>query len=366
MENVASVYPLSPTQEGMLFHSITGPDPYIRQVTFDIAGELASEVLKAAWKGVVDRQAVLRTSFVWDGLKQPVQVVHRDVSPEWNELDWRQLSASEREEQLARFLVADRQRGLDLQRPPLLRCTLIRIGAELSHLVVTFHHIILDGWSIPLLLEEVKSRYGSLWRGIDQPLEPAPAYRDYISWLKRQNRGGAEAFWKSYLKGVAGPTRLTVESVNQAWQRGTSEYGEIRRSAGAKLSLDLREAVCFYHVTTNTLVQGAWAALLSRHTGQTDVLFGAVVSGRPHDLPRVEEIAGLFINILPVRVQTDLQPSVKHYLQYLQRDQVAARQFEYASLLDIRRWAGLNGSSRAFREHSCFRELPWQRQLGQY
>lgn len=348
MENVASVYPLSPTQEGMLFHSITGPDYYIRQATFDIAGELVSEALKAAWQGVVDRQAVLRTSFLWDGLKQPIQVVHRAASPEWNEFDWRHLPASERAEQLTRFLAADRDRGLDLQRAPLLRCTLIRTGAELSHFVVTFHHIVLDGWSIPLLLEEVKSRYGLLRRGSKQPFEPAPAYRDYISWLKRQNQGGAEAFWKRYLQGVAGPTRLALEPAGQAWQQSTPEYGEVRRSAGSRLSIDLREAARLHHVTTNTLIQGAWAALLSRRTGQTDVLFGAVVSGRPHDLPRVEEIAGLFINTLPVRVQVDFEPSVKQYLQHLQRDQVEARQFEYASLPDIRRWIGLNGHSELF------------------
>jgi amino acid adenylation domain-containing protein len=349
MQNVEAVYPLSPAQQGMLFHSIAGNgvDRYLRQVVFELTGEVSLDALGAAWQGAVDRQPVLRTSFLWEGLKQPVQMVHRNAVLEWTDLDWTSTGAADLEQRLDAFLAEDRQRGIDLNRAPLMRCTVVRIRPDLALFVLTFHHIILDGWSVPILLQETETRYGRLKRGLDAPFEAAPAYRDYIAWLKRQNSKGAESFWARYLSGMTGPTNLGSDTGDQRDDQ-SAEYCEVRRTAGPRLSSEIREAARRYRVTTNTLIQGAWAALLSRYAGQNDVVFGSVVSGRPHELPRVEEILGVFINILPVRVRTDDDQTVSQFLQRIQREQAEARQYEYTPLADMRRWSGLTGAVELF------------------
>src|ERR1035438_6498924 len=163
MQNVEAVYPLSPAQQGMLFHSIAGNgvDRYLRQVVFELTGEVSLDALGAAWQGAVDRQPVLRTSFLWEGLKQPVQMVHRNAVLEWTDLDWTSTGAADLEQRLDAFLAEDRPRGIDLNRAPLMRCTVVRIRPDLALFVLTFHHIILDGWSVPILLQETETRYRS-------------------------------------------------------------------------------------------------------------------------------------------------------------------------------------------------------------
>jgi surfactin family lipopeptide synthetase C len=348
MKNIESVYPLSHAQQGMLFQSITaaGDDPYLRQVVFELTGEVILDSLRTAWQNTVARQPVLRTSFLWDGLAQPVQMVHKEAVLGWEMRDWTNTGAEDIQPRLKAFLLEDRQRGMDLNRAPLLRCTVIRVEPASTLFVLTFHHIILDGWSVPLILEEIENRYAGLKSGQDVSFGPAPAYRNYISWLKRQDLSSSERFWTKYLKGVAGPASLVLGTLKD--HASGVEFGEARQAIGARFTAQINEAARRNRVTINTLFQGAWATLLSRYTGQTDVIFGSVVSGRPHDLKNVEETLGVFITILPVRVKTENSPTVSQFLQQIQSDQAEARQYEYAPLGDIGRWGGIEGGKQLF------------------
>ena len=204
---VEDVYPLSPLQSGLLFHGLYAPDSgaYFEQVRGTLEGQLDVLAFRQAWQRVVDRHAVLRTSFAWEHLDTPVQVVHRRVSIPWDEQDWRGRSALEPQERLATFLRADRARGFDFTRAPLMRITLIRVADDTWRFVWSHHHLLLDGWSLPVLMNEVLLSYEGLARGREISLERPRPYRDFIAWLQRQDLEPVEAFWRKTLQRVPRP-----------------------------------------------------------------------------------------------------------------------------------------------------------------
>src|SRR5947209_15077861 len=182
---IADIYPLSPLQEGMLFHSLYSPNSgvYVEQLSCALEGPLNAAAFARAWERAVERHAVLRTAFVWKSQKRPLQAVQRRVELPLVSEDWSALAAVEREARLAAFLAADRRRGFELGRAPLLRLALLRFGTANHRLVWTSHHLLLDGWSMPLLLSEVLRYYAAFAGGGDLALTAPRPYRDYIAWL---------------------------------------------------------------------------------------------------------------------------------------------------------------------------------------
>ncbi|HLL46031.1 MAG TPA: condensation domain-containing protein, partial [Longimicrobiaceae bacterium] len=358
---VEDLYVLSPLQEGMLFHSAyaEGLDPYVSQFGYVLAGRLDVAAFRRAWAQAVAAHPVLRTAFVWEGLQRPLQVVEPRVEPPWRVEDWSHLGEVARESALERYLEADRAEGFALSLAPLMRFGLFRTGPEEHRFVWSSHHLLLDGWSIPLVLRGVLGAYEALARGA--PARPAPArpFRDYVAWLERQDLAAAEGFWRQSLRGFGAATPLAASLGRRAVPGETGPaHGEGWVRLPEALSARLEELARTRQLTLNTLVQGAWGLLLWRYSGEEDVLFGATVSGRPAELEGVEEMVGMFINTLPVRVQVSPPAEAARWLGALQAAQVEARQYDYAPLARVQGWSEVPRGGALFESLLVFQNYP--------
>ncbi|MET0399229.1 MAG: amino acid adenylation domain-containing protein [Longimicrobiaceae bacterium] len=356
---VEDVYPLSPLQEGMLFHALYAPESgvYVGQFGFVLEGPLEEDVLERAWQSAVSRHEALRAGFAWEGLPRPVQVIRRDAKLPFHREDWRGLDEADRQARLQRFLEADRMVDFELGRAPLMRLGLFRTGEEEHQLVWTHHHLIVDGWSLSLIFSDVLAAYMAYARGEAPQSGHARRYREYIAWLERQDRSRAEEFWKRALAGF--DTRTPLPAL-----RGGHGSGQGGGQGVAKLALPeertraLQEQAAGWGVTLSTVVQGAWGLLLGRYAGAEDVVFGATSSGRPAELPGVEETVGLFINTLPVRVRLPGEAWLREWLQALQQEQTEAREYEYSPLVEVRKWSDVPAGESLFESLVVFENAP--------
>jgi amino acid adenylation domain-containing protein len=359
-KKIEAVYPLSPMQHGMLFHTLYEPESgvYFEQLSCTLDGSLNILAFQQAWQQVVERHPVLRTAFVWNKIEKPVQVVGRRVGLPWQQHDWRCLSAVDQQEKLEVFLQADRDQGFQLSKAPLIRVTLIQMDESVYQFIYSFHHLLLDGWSMSLVLKEVFVFYEAFCQGQDLHLKRSRPYQDYIAWLQQQDLSQAEAFWRLALKGFTAPTPLTVDRALGSLPSEGESYDEqqIQLSVGATAAL--QSLARQHQLTMNTLVQGAWAMLLSRYSGQEDVVFGATVSGRPADLAGIESMVGLFINTLPIRVQASPEAFLQDWLKQLQAQLVELRQYEYSSLVQVQGWSDVPRGLPLFESIVVFENYP--------
>ncbi|WP_268891514.1 non-ribosomal peptide synthase/polyketide synthase [Lentzea tibetensis] len=336
--DVEDIYALTPMQAGMVFHGLSQGDQgvYCEQATFVLGGVDDPQVLAAAWQHVVDRTPVLRSQIVWEGVQEPVQLVRRVVTVPIRHLDW---TTANRDDELRALLETDLAEGIDLGCPPLLRVTLARLPGDEVQVLWTFHHVLLDGWSVFQVLTDVFAAHAALRRGAEPELPPRRPFRDYLEWLSGQDRRRAENHWRDVLAGFEVPTALPYDRMPATTHASrSSEWTAC--DLGAAESARLYEFAKQRRLTLNAVVQGAWALLLSRCSGQRDVCFGATVSGRPADLPGVDDITGILINTLPVRVEVDAAANVVDWLRELQDAQAEARRFDFVPLAGLQSRAG--------------------------
>src|SRR5436190_21845544 len=357
---IEDIYPLSPVQQGVLFHTLYAPESgvYLEQLSCTLAGELQVPALMAAWQSVIDRQTVLRTGFVWERRDQPLQIVFRRAALPLEQHDWRNMSPAEQEESLASFLHVDRKRGFDLSRPPLMRLALMQKADHLYQFVWSHHLLAMDGWCQSLILNEVFQSYGALCLGYELRLENARPYGNYVEWLGQQDLSRAEKFWRRSLDGFVAPTPL-VSSPN----RGRVAADDNRRNQqqmrlSARTTARLETFARQRQVTLSILVEGVWALLLSRYSGEPDVVFGIAVSGRPAGLAGSEKMVGLFINTLPLRVQIKGEQQLGEWLEQLQRQQVELQQYEYSPLVEVQGWSEVPRGMPMFESILVFENYP--------
>ena len=338
---VAESYELSPLQQGMLIHTLrdTGVGMYFSQAVFTLTG-IDPDAFGRAWQRLVDRHSILRTSFAWEGLQSPVQRVHPELEIAIQTEDWRAAgSEGEREARFKEFLREDRERGFDLSAPPLMRLFLFRIAEERWRFVFSHHHLLLDGWSNPLLMGEVRRLYEAERRGQALELPPARPYRHYIEWLRAQDSAKAEAFWRRHLAGIQAPTPLPADLGARRKRATRLHFGEWDARLDATLVAALQRLARGRQVTLNTLLLAAWAILLSRYSGESDVVIGMLVSGRPPDLDGVESMIGMFLNTLPCRIRVDEAAPLGSWLQGIQAQQFALQQYEHSPLRSVQAWS---------------------------
>jgi amino acid adenylation domain-containing protein/non-ribosomal peptide synthase protein (TIGR01720 family) len=368
--DITDAYALTPMQEGMLFHSLYEPGSslYFTQLACRIQGPLDDVAFRRAWEEVVQRHAVLRTSFIWEDLKAPVQVVHNHAELPWQEEDWRDSGHEEQQRKWNELLQQQRERGLDLLRAPLMRLALVRADAESSYFVWGFGHILMDGWCLQIVMGEVFRLYEAYRSGQKPELRRPPVFRDYIAWLCRQDQKKAEAFWRGELQGFRAPTRLRIERERRAGENGHEGHKQIRAVLGREATARLEELARSQQVTLNTVAQGAWSILLGRYSGDSDVVFGATVAGRSASVAGIEAMVGLFINTLPVRAQLRNEESVVEYLKRLQDRQANARDFEYTPLVKVQSWSEVPAATPLFESIMVFENYPvdaaLQQQIG--
>ena len=361
-ENIQDIYELSPAQQGILFHSLHSPDSgvYITQRSFLLHGHLYVVAFECAWRQVVARHAALRTSFYWEKLDKPLQVVHQEVKFPFKHYDWRELTSAEQQKRLEAFLESDRHRGFELSQPPLIRLSLIQLADDSYQIVLSQHHLILDGWSTALVFKEVGELYEALSQGQDKSLDPNSSYGEYIGWLQQQKLSKAEEFWRRVLSGIKAPTPLIKPNVDK-FSSQEDRYDDQILKLSTETTAALQSLAQQHHLTLNTLVQGAWAVLLSRYSGEEDVVYGSTVSGRPVDLVGVQSMVGMFINTLPVRVKVDAEQSLVSWLKQLQAQLVEMRQYEYSPLTEVQGWSEIPRSLPLFESIVVFENYPVDR-----
>ena len=348
------ILPLSPMQQGMLFHSLYTPDDdvYLEQFGCRLDGDLDVAAFRRAWQDVLDHHAALRTSFHVVGDSPPVQLVHAAVEPHWKLVDRR--GDPDPQAWLAAELHADRGEPLDPARAPLMRFALYRTGERTHHFVWTHHHLLLDGWSMGIVLRDLAASYRARRRNVAPELPPARPYRDYLAWLQGRDRGETEAFWRRYLTGIAEPTPLPRVGATAAGADRVAVHGALPPEVTDRLTDVARRHGC----TLSTLVQGAWAVVLGRYAGTGDVVYGMTVSGRPATLDGVEGIVGLLINSVPVRARVDGDRPVLDWLRELQANLAAVRQQEHASLVEVHGWSDVRRGTPLFHSLVVVENLP--------
>ena len=355
LQNVADIYPLTPTQQGMLYHTLRDPgsEVYFEQLRCTFKGPFDVEQYQKAWEISAGRHPILRTAFIWDGLDTPLQIVHKTAPIPWELLDWSEAEGNQ--ESLALLAREQRRQQFDLSSAPLLRMTAVQLPEEETHFIWNFHHLLLDGWSTQSLFEEVLAIYEMLVKGQTVNLPPVRPFRDYIAWLKKQDEEAADVFWRAALAGFGEPTPLNVQRVVQT--EGIA-YGEAALELEADLSKKLTALARDQRLTLNTMVQGAWAILLSRYSGESDVVFGNTLSGRPPDLPGVEEIVGMFINTLPRRVFVNDEEGLLSWLHRLQSQQLELNRYAYSSLARVQRLSDVPAGRDLFDSILVFENYP--------
>ncbi|MHB8524061.1 MAG: amino acid adenylation domain-containing protein, partial [Limisphaerales bacterium] len=364
-ESAQRSYPLSPMQQGMLFHSLQAPQPGvdIEQVVCEMHEPLDVPAFEQAWRHVADRHAILRTSFHWHDLDQPRQGVHAEVRLHWEEKDWRGLSAPERKHRLESYLNAERWRGFNLSVPPLMRLAIVRVEDARYWLVWTFHHLLLDARAIGIVVGDVFSIYEASVSGQPAELETPRAYGDYLEWLGRRDQAGAEPFWRSFLKGFGAPTPLPLDRLPTRKAGAPEPHGEQELRFSEPATAALRVAAEKQNVTLNTLLQGAWALLLSRYSGEEDVAFGAVRACRRSSVDGAESMVGLLINTVPVRIRVAADTPVGAWLAQLRAQWLALRDYEHTPLAEVQGWSEVPRGTRLFETLLSFQEPSWDAAL---
>ncbi|MFF7730907.1 amino acid adenylation domain-containing protein [Streptomyces sp. NPDC008001] len=329
------ILPLSPLQEGLLFHSAFDeqmPDVYTVQLVLRLRGGLDTAALRASAAALLRRHANLRAGFQQEDADRPVQVIPREVMVPWREVDL--TGTRDHEPELTRLLTEDRARRFDPARPPLLRFTLIRTGPGEHHLVFTHHHLLLDGWSLPTLLRELLTLYTH--HGDESALPSPTPYRNYLTWLTTRDCDTAKKAWQEALAGAGEPTLLAPAGAGA----GAVLPAEVSSQLPETLTASLMQWARRHEVTPSTVIQGVWGVLLGRLLNRRDVVFGATVSGRPPEVAGVEDMVGLFINTLPVRVRWSETESWAEMLTRLQEEQAALLEHQHLGLAEIQRTAG--------------------------
>ncbi|MFD9885795.1 amino acid adenylation domain-containing protein, partial [Streptomyces alboflavus] len=357
---VTDLYPLTPMQAGMLFHSLMDPDArtYVNQVQLVLCGVTDPHALAEAWQQTADANAVLRTRLVWQETAEPLQAVQDRATVPITHHDWTGWDADRCARENERLLAEDRDAGIDLGTAPLMRLALIRLTPDRVRLVWTFHHVLLDGWSAAQIFDEVCERYAAHTAGRRPETVDRAPFRDYLDWLSRQDTAHAEQYWRESLAGFTAPTELPRDR-RPAEAHGTFSSGSVRATLDADVSARLRETAQRAGLTVNTFVQGAWALLLSRYGGGADVVFGTTVSGRPAELSGVTSMVGVFINTLPTRVRIDGRRGLLDWLGELQATQSESRRHDFVSLAQIQTWSEVPGGANLFDSIVVFENYPF-------
>jgi len=338
-QQIEAMYPVTGVQRGMIFHSLLAPGSgvYVLQDSLLLSGRFDRTAFWGAWEEVIRCHPVFRTLFVRLDTEQPVQVVLKDVVLSPVELDWSGLDDAARDAALDQLLRSEQQRGFDFAKAPLMRLQLIRRSADSWYFVWTRHHVLLDGWSGPLVLRDVMHCYDALCNGQKPDLPRARGYQDYVRWLGAQDAGAARDFWTRQLQGFEERTPLPLigDSGQDAAPRRVEDLQSHAVVAAAELRQGLDTFARSQHVTLNCVFQAAWALLLSRYAGHDAVTFGVTVSGRPHQLPGVESSVGPFINSLPMTIEIDPCQRVGDWLRNLQQFNSDRADFEFVPLVEI-------------------------------
>ncbi|MCX7898646.1 MAG: amino acid adenylation domain-containing protein, partial [Methylocystis sp.] len=359
-ENIQDIYPLASMQRGLLLHTLLNPTSgvYLMQDVITLKADLNVAAFRQAWQQVLDGQSILRTSFYWATDEAPHQIVHKRVDLHLEVIDSRTQSTADRESMVRAILHDEIAAGLKLDRAPIMRMRLIRVTDDHWIYIRSHHHIMLDAWCLPLLLADFLRYYEAILAGRPEPTRVATPYSAYIDWLSRQDMSAAETYWRKALSGFRTPSFLAARRPVRDLAPDEVEVVDVDTQLSLADTAKLNDACRKHRLTISAFLQGAWALLMRHYLNRDEVLFGVTVAGRPAELDRVEEMAGVFINTLPFRVTIPSSARVIDWLHELLTQTTEMRQYEYAPLIDILKWSDIDAGEQLFDSFVVFENVP--------
>ena len=362
-DNIETITAISPLQHGMLYHTKAAPGSgiYVVQFACDLIGRLEVDHFRTAWDRVVERFDIFRGLYLRLEADQPLLVIRKRVTLPWHVEDLRSLSEAEREAHFERYRTADRTAPFDFAKTPPMRMALFRTDETRFRFLWCYHHVCSDGWSTPIVVQSLLTHYFALLANDIPQLPPAPSYQTFISWLLRQDRQLAVNFWQKYLKGFREPIRLKIDPGQMGPKTMVADRHFLHLST--QFTDALQDLARQNRMTANIICQAAWALLLAHHSGQRDVVFGCVVSGRPSDLKGVEHMVGPFVNSQPVRVDIDPDAALLPWLTSMFKVQAERDQFGHLPLVQIKQCSDLKGSTPLFEHLYQFQNYPLGHEL---
>ena len=358
-KKIQAIYPLSFMQQSLLLHSLKeSVDQGFIQVKCILVGNIDLELLKKAWRDQLNHHPFLKSSIHWENLEKPVQVVKHEVDLPLEVMDWQDLKPNVQQKRLADFLNLDKMKGLELSKSPVFRILIIRLTPSKHIMIWSCHHILLDGWSSALIIKDVFTSYDYLCKGQDyKPAQNHP-YDKYLNWLKSVDETQLSNYWSDYLSGYTNPTLLGKKTPAKRYT-DTPIRDKVLLFNSEETS-QIKTALKQYKVTTSNLVFALWGLILSRLSNSHDVVFGTTVSGRSIDLPGIENMTGLFTNVLPVRIQVKENIQISDWMVAIQKQQAKGQNFEHASLDKITSWNHWPGHLPLFDSLVVIENFPWK------
>ncbi|MFE4337436.1 condensation domain-containing protein, partial [Streptomyces sp. NPDC056831] len=355
---IENIYPLTALQQGMLFHTELADEPgmYWVQDGMLLEGELDPDALRRAWELMFSRHEVLRTTAVREGVATPLAVVSRTVPLPLQVIDVAHLDEAGRQEAVDAYLASDWERGADFTAPTLVRIAVIALAEDRHQLVWSYHHMLLDGWSAPIVMTELMDAYQAYREGREPRLPARRPFRDFVGWVSGQDLDAARGYWRERLAGITETTSLGIERAT-----GDQGPGEARVPLSAEVAgAGLTEFARRHRLTPNTVVQAAWAIVMSLYSGSDDVMFGVTTSGRDGQLDGMESMVGMLLNTTPVRIRVDRDEPLTTWLTRLQGEQVKARRYEHTPLVTIAASSDLPPGKPLFNSLFVFENFPVQ------
>ena len=348
------LYPLSPMQQGMVFHALYEPGTgvYFEQLQLNLRN-LDPAAFKAAWQHQLERHPVFRSVFLTDP-HPGLQVVHDQVPLVWKEHDWKNLSQTAQQEQLQNLLHRERQHGFDLGQAPLMRFDLIQLDTQVYTFVEHHHHLLMDGWCLPIIFSEIRDSYLAFKQGKVPQLPKLRPYADYIGWLQQQDKADFQHYWQHRLAGFREPTQISIITHKSQ----APDFREVSYTLETQTTQQLQHFSQKQHITLNTLIQGAWGLLLCRYGNTEDICFGVTVSGRNAPLPGIEQMVGLFINTIPLRIEPNHRDTVIHYLQQVQSQHQDDNRYAHSPLFDVQNLCEVPNGTALFESLLVFENYP--------
>ncbi|MBV8827416.1 MAG: hypothetical protein JO220_20710 [Hyphomicrobiales bacterium] len=363
INNIQQVFPLTEMQKGMLFHSVMEPSSgiYCEQFLFEIKGEVDGKRLEAAWAAVVGGNDILRISTRYSRVREPVQIVHGSVLTSLPQLDLSGFPSAVQDDKLERLLAADREKNFDLARPELIRAQLLRMEYNRYILLLTYHHMLLDAWSLFLVMKELIERYetGTALESVK------PYYSDYVASLRSHRLEDSRAFWRKYLDGYRTVTSVADRPSGQGIERNSLRlHKELVYRLPSELSEAVVQAARDYGHTLNTVLQAAWGLVVSSWSGEDDVVFGITITHRPYHIANIDKMVGIFINSLPKRLAINGDDTIRDYLGRVYRDQAEIKAHEHVPLPEIQKGSQIPGGVPIFETLLIFenflKDRSWQ------
>ena len=352
-KKIEAIFPLTAMQNAFLFHHLQETEDYgCLQVELFIEGELNLDFFKEAWENTIQRHPALRTSIHWENIKQPVQVVHKETILPFTFEDWRIFDEATIQYKLNELRTS---KSIELVKAPVSNFLLIQKTNSKYILLWNCHHILLDGWSASNIIKDIFTFYDGLIKNETPKLITLPAQKVYLNWLKKQDEVQAKAFWNNTINNEK---ESTLFEVNEK-PASLLEYKDRIFNLSKKEIFQINRLIKKHQLTINTLIKGYWSLLLAHYFKTRTVSFGTTVSGRSAQIPNISQMAGLFMNVLPIQVDIPFEDSMISWLKSFQAEQAKSINFEHNTLNQIQTWTN-NYNQALFDNLVVFENFPWK------